>query len=192
MSIRPKRSSASATSRPAVSGSPTSPASTAQSGSRAAWASRISRRLPCSTSFTPRADSASAVARPIPLVAPVITATLPANVIALPLRLRDASHAGQHRGVGADAVVEADQLELLVRRMHAVVVEAEAEQDRVDAEILADRADRGNRSPGADQVRLLAEHVGQPLAGGGQIGRVGRDTDRRRTADGDAAGGVAR
>ena len=77
MSTRPNRSIASANSASGVAGSAMSPASTAQSGSRAACCSSTSRRRPCSTSFTPLADSASAEARPMPLVPPVTIATLP-------------------------------------------------------------------------------------------------------------------
>ena len=60
----------------------------------------------------------------------------------------------QNARPGADALVEAFEVELLVRRMHAVVVEREADQQRIHAEHALEVGDDRDRAAGADRHRL--------------------------------------
>src|SRR6185437_3660517 len=59
----------------------------------------------------------------------------------------------QQSSVRADAVVEAAQLELLVRAVHLIVVEAEPHQQAVDAERPAERLHHRDRAATAHQQR---------------------------------------
>src|SRR5882757_5479566 len=81
------------------------------------------------------------------------------------LRLRERA---QNPRPGADALVEALEVVLLVRRMDVVVVEAEANQQAVEAERLLEIRDDRDRGAGADQKRLLAPFLGQRALGSRQ------------------------
>src|SRR5579862_2668818 len=61
----------------------------------------------------------------------------------------------------ADPLVEAFEIELLVGRMHAVVIEREADHQRIHAEHALEVADDRDRTAGADRHRLLAPLVGE-------------------------------
>src|SRR6476620_4711188 len=69
---------------------------------------------------------------------------------------------------GADALVEALQVVLLVRRMDVVVVEAEADQEAVEAERALEIRDDRDRGAGADQQRLVAPFLGKRALGSRQ------------------------
>jgi 2-haloacid dehalogenase len=75
-----------------------------------------------------------------------------------------------------DALVERGQVELLVRRMHAVVVEREADHERVHAEHALEVADDRDRAAGADGDGLAAPFVLQRSA------RLGSAPGCRRAA----------
>src|SRR5258708_3933270 len=62
---------------------------------------------------------------------------------------------------GARALVERLEVVFLVRRMHAVVIKAEADQQRVHAEYILEVADNRNRSARADRNRLGAPFLRQ-------------------------------
>src|SRR4051795_6084600 len=81
------------------------------------------------------------------------------------LRLRERA---QNSRPGADALVEALEVVLLVRRMDVVVVEAEANRQAVEAERLLEIRDDRDRGAGADQKRLLAPFLGQRALGSRQ------------------------
>src|SRR5277367_3818421 len=81
---------------------------------------------------------------------------------------------------GADALVEALQVVLLVWRMDVVVVETEADQQRVETERLLEVGDDRDRGAGADQNRLLAPLLRQRLAGGAERLHVPRQRDGGR------------
>src|SRR6516225_11591400 len=68
---------------------------------------------------------------------------------------------GKDARPGADALVKALQIVLLVRRMDVVVVEPEADQQRVDPEALLEVGDDRDRCAGADQERLPAPLIRQ-------------------------------
>src|ERR1700732_1116603 len=81
---------------------------------------------------------------------------------------------------GADALVKALEVVLLVRRMDVVVVETKAHQHGIEAERafeIRDDRDRGTRS---DQERLLAPLLGQRAFGGGERLHVPVQRDRGR------------
>ena len=80
------------------------------------------------------------------------------GVGALPRQRRDDARPG------ARALVERGEVVLLVRRMHAVVVEAEADQQRVHAEHVLEIADDRDRAARADRDRLRAPFLGQRRA----------------------------
>src|SRR6476660_1441132 len=82
---------------------------------------------------------------------------------------------------GADALVETLEVILLVRRMDVVVVEAEADQEAVEAERALEIRDDRDRGAGADQARLLAPFLGQRALGGGQRLHVPIERDRSTT-----------
>src|SRR3712207_1255383 len=89
-----------------------------------------------------------------------------ASRIAVALRLTRRSapqsrELGQHRGVRPHAHLEAAQLELLVRRVHPVVLQAEADEQRVEPEDSLHRADGGDRAAAADEHGLAVEGGGQ-------------------------------
>src|ERR1700759_2674277 len=69
---------------------------------------------------------------------------------------------------GADALVIARQVVLLVRRMDVVVVEAEADQERVEPERFLEIGHNRDRGAGAEQHGLLAPFLRQRLAGRAQ------------------------
>src|SRR6185503_20126659 len=94
------------------------------------------------------------------------------------LRLRERS---QNPRPGADALVEALEVVLLVRRMDVVVVETEADQQTVEAEGLLEIRDDRDRGAGADQQRLLAPFLGQRALGGRQRLHVPVERDGRAT-----------
>ena len=65
---------------------------------------------------------------------------------------------------GACALVERGEVVFLVRGVHAVVVEGEADQQRVHAEHVLEIADDRDRTAGADRDRLGAPLLGQRRA----------------------------
>ena len=81
---------------------------------------------------------------------------------------------------GARALVERGEVVLLVRRMHAVVVEPEADQQRVHAEHGLEIADDRDRAARADRDRLRAPLLGER---GARLARA-RDFRRRPAAPG--------
>src|SRR6185369_16684242 len=91
------------------------------------------------------------------------------------LRLRERA---QDPRPGADALVEALEVVLLVRRMNVVVVETEADQQAVEAERTLEIRDDRDRGAGADQQRLLAPFLGQRTLGGRQRLHVPVERDR--------------
>src|SRR6185312_16179703 len=99
----------------------------------------------------------------------------------------------QYPRPGADAFVEALEVVLLVRRMDVVVVEAEADQQAVEAERALEIGDDRDRRAGADQQRLLAPLLGQRAPRRRQRLHVPVECDRRTAGmlgeDGLAVGG---
>ena len=94
---------------------------------------------------------------------------------------------------GARALVERGEIVLLVRRMHAVVIEAEADQQRVHAEHVLEIADDRDRAAGADRDRLVAPLLGQRRARLGERRIVVGDLQRRAAGVIDEVGlGVGR
>src|SRR6266540_1279119 len=93
------------------------------------------------------------------------------------LRLRERA---QDPRPGADALVIALEIVLLVRRMDVVVVEAEADQHGVEAERALEIRDDRDRGTGADQKRFLAPLVRQRALGGSQRLHVPVERDCRR------------
>src|SRR5690348_12364081 len=73
--------------------------------------------------------------------------------------LRQFGELGQDARPGADALVEALEVVFLVRRMDVVVVEAEADHQRVDTERPLEVGDHGDRGAGAEQHGLPAPLV---------------------------------
>src|SRR6516165_5150573 len=94
-----------------------------------------------------------------------------------PLELRER---GEDARPGADALVKALQIVLLVRRMDVVVVEPEADQQRVDPEALLEVGDDRDRCAGADQERLLAPLIRQRALCGSERLHVPVERNRRR------------
>src|SRR4051812_39393298 len=92
------------------------------------------------------------------------------------LRFRERS---QNPRPGADALVEALEVILLVRRMDVVVVETEADQQAVEAERALEIRDDRDRGAGADQQRLLAPFLGQRAFGSRQRLHVPVERNRR-------------
>src|SRR3984893_10355013 len=72
-----------------------------------------------------------------------------------------ASQRRQNPRPAADAFVEAFQVEFLVGRMHPVVVEREADHQRLHAEHALEVTDDGDRATGTDGHRLLAPLLGK-------------------------------
>ena len=67
---------------------------------------------------------------------------------------------------GADALVVAGEVELLVRRMHAVVVEREADQERIHAEHALEIRHNRHRAAGAVDTAYRCEpEIGGTPAG---------------------------
>src|SRR5216684_6658756 len=81
---------------------------------------------------------------------------------------------------GADALVVALEVVFLVRRMDVVVVEPEADQERVEPKRLPEIGDDRDRRARADQKRLLAPFLRQRLLGGGERFHVPVERDRGR------------
>src|ERR1700761_1106980 len=98
-------------------------------------------------------------------------------MVALPRQLRKLR---QNPRPGADALVEALEVVLLVRRMDVVVVEAEADQQRVQSQRLLEVGDDRDRGAGAEQYRLLAPLLRQRLLGRAKRLHVPGQRDRRR------------
>src|SRR3954470_22317338 len=82
---------------------------------------------------------------------------------------------------GADALVEAFQVVLFVRRMDVVVVEAKADQQAVEAECSLEVGNDRDRCAGADQERFLAPLFRQRALGGGQWLHVPVERNRGTT-----------
>src|ERR1700758_661973 len=93
---------------------------------------------------------------------------------------RQLGERGKNARPGADALVEALQVVLLVRRMDVVVFEPEADQERLEPQRLLEIGDDRDRGAGADQKRLLAPFLRQRLFGGGERLHVPVERDRRR------------
>src|SRR5690606_34304551 len=64
------------------------------------------------------------------------------------------------------------EVELFVGRMDSIVLQAEADQERVVAQRVLDHADYGNRAAASDQYRLLRVDLRQPAHGGLQPRRI--------------------
>ena len=69
--------------------------------------------------------------------------------------------------MGSNAVLQAGQLELLVRGVDVVVVEPQSDEQRVDPQDLLDGTDGRDASTGPDEQCVHAEHALQRLGGRG-------------------------
>src|SRR5258708_28181266 len=78
----------------------------------------------------------------------------------------------QYPGPAPRALVEAREIVFLVRRMDAVVIEAEADQQRVDAEEPLEIGNDPDRAAGPDQQRLGAPFPRQRRTRGGKLRQV--------------------
>src|SRR4029450_91844 len=88
---------------------------------------------------------------------------------------------GEDTRPGADALVVALEVVLLVRRMDVVVVETKADQEAGEAEAALEIGDDRDRSAGADQNRFLAPLLGERAPGGSQRLHVPVKRDGRAT-----------
>src|SRR6266851_4968234 len=91
----------------------------------------------------------------------------------------------QYPRPAARALVEAGEIVLLVGRVNAVVVEAEADQQRVDPDEPLEIANDRDRAAGADQERLLTPFLRERGARLRELGQIPIERYRR-------SGGVAR
>src|SRR6202140_59985 len=80
---------------------------------------------------------------------------------AIPYSLLLARQRRQNPRPAADTFVKARQIELLIGRMHAIVIEREADHQRIHAEHGLEIADDRNRTAGADGHRFLAPLIGE-------------------------------
>ena len=79
--------------------------------------------------------------------------------------------------MAAGTLVEAAQLELLVRAMDLIVLEAESHQQRIKAELGLERLHDGNRSARADHRRLAPVLLSQRRRSFAHEAAVGRNLD---------------
>src|SRR5580704_9953894 len=94
-----------------------------------------------------------------------------------------ASQRRQNPRPAADAFVEAFQVEFLVRRMDPVVVEREADHQRLHAEHGLKIADDGDRAASADGYRFPAPLLGKRGARLAQGRIIERHLERRIAAE---------
>src|SRR6185437_12057622 len=85
-------------------------------------------------------------------------------------------------GPRARALLEGAELVFLVGRMDAVVVEREADHQRVHAEVALERADDRDRRAAAHQHRLLAPLGAERLQRRRDVGAFERELQRRARA----------
>src|SRR5205807_10192846 len=88
---------------------------------------------------------------------------------------------GPQIGAGFNSAMKIGEVEFFVRAMGIVVIQAPAQQQRIDSKLLPAGGHDWNRASLAHKNRLLAERSLNGVDRSGHVGAIERDHDPRRS-----------